>query len=172
MAKQTTFETDNGKYIFQHPGIRFSEQMKDEAKDRNGKFMPHKYYQQIMQNVIVEPAVDYAYFDELEGKKSDTFQPSETEYKLVHPGTKTVAEMDYQFLGENGIPSEVNRKEQLMKHFITVKNEPVSFKFFDELGNIEEYYEVTKVASDFKNNLEFTEVMNAASRFLGGKEVS
>lgn len=172
MAKQTTFETGKGKYVFQHPGIRFSEQMKDDAKDRNGKFMPDKYYKSIMDNVIVQPGVDYKFFDELEGDKTETIKPNDVEYTLVHPGTKKLSEMEYQFMGEKGIPSEVNIKEQLMKNIIKSNDEPVSFEFFDELGDVEEYQEVMKAARNFKDNLEFFKVMNAAARFLGGQKVS
>lgn len=171
MAKQTTFETDNGKYIFQHPGIRFSEQMKDEAKDQNGKFMPQKYHKKTMENVIVEPKVDYDYFDELEKGKTKTLKPSDTEYTLVYPDTKTISEMQYYFLDGRGRMSELNAKEQFMKHIIKVDENPVTFEFFDELGDIQEYNEVISAAKDFLEDTEFLKVVNAAGDFLRGQEV-
>src|SRR5690625_4137943 len=128
-----TFETEKGKYIFQHPGIRYSEQMKDDSKDRNGKMMWHRYYEKIMDNVIVEPKVSYEYFDELDGDKEETIKINDTEYQLVYPGTKTLSEMTYHFTDSRGLPSEVNTKEQLMKNIIRVDDNPVSYEFFDEL---------------------------------------
>lgn len=171
MAKQTEFTTDNATYVFQHPGIQYSEQMKDDATDRSGRLMPHKYYQKIMDNVIVQPAVDNAYFDELEGSKTETFKPDETEYTFVMPENKVKAEMEYQFMGKNGRPSQVNTKEQIMKHIVRVDDEPVSFDFFEELGDPAEYNEVIDAASTFFQNTEFMKVMSAASRFLRGQKV-
>lgn len=171
MAKQQTFETDNQKYVFQHPGIQFSEQMKDDSRDQNGKFMPHKYYKKIMESVIVEPKVDFSYFDELEGAEEEKVQPDETEYTLVHPGTKTTAEMEYHMMNGKGVPSEVSTKEQLMKHIIKVDGKEVSFKYFDEKGDIEEYNEVIDAASSFFRDTEFKKVMDAAGRFLRGKQI-
>lgn len=172
MAKQHTFKAKSGnEYLFQHPGIRYSEEMKDESKDQNGKFMPHRYYQKIMENVIVKPGVDYAYFDELEGDKEQTLKPFDTEFTLVYPGAKTLSEMAYQFMDGRGQPSIVKTKEGLMKHIIKIDGKPVSFDYFDETGNIEEYNDVTDEASTFYQNTEFQEVMSAARRFLGGEEV-
>lgn len=171
MSKQQTFKTDKQEYLFQHPGIRFSEQMKDEAKDQNGKFMPHKYYEQIMKNVIVQPAVDYAFFDGLEGGNTEVFESGGTEFTFVYPETKVLSQMAYRFLDGKGLPSLVSTKEELMKHIIKLDDEPVTFDYFDKYGTVEQYTKVTDAASEFFQNTEFQEVMNAARRFLNGEEI-
>lgn len=171
MAKQETFKTQHAEYIFQHPGIRFAEQMKDDAKDRNGKFMPHKYYEQIMKNVVVQPGVDYGYFDELEGEKVEVVESDGSEFELVYPGTKVLSNMAYRFQDGNGLQSQVNTKEELMKHIIRKDGEAVSYDYFDEKGTITQFTEVTDEAAVFFRDTEFQEVMNAARRFLGGEEV-
>lgn len=171
MAKQQTFKTDNGEYLFQHPGIRYSEQIKDESKDRNGKMMIHKYYEKIMESVIVQPNVNYAYFDDLEGGTEKVITSEGEDFTLVHPGTKKLSEMGYKFLDGKGVPSIVNTKEEVMKNIIRKDDKPVDFDYFDDNGTVTQYTEVTDAGLGFFKDTEFQEVMIAARRFLNGEEV-
>ncbi len=60
-------ENDNGEkfeFVLQHPGARSSVQMRDRSKNKHGQLVEENYYGEIMKHVIVEPKVDWSYFDE------------------------------------------------------------------------------------------------------------
>ena|SRR5690625_1009919 len=171
MSKQIEFKTDNATYIFQHPGIRYVDEMSDKSLDKNNRNMPHRYNELMMENVIVSPAVNYAYFDKLEGDKKEVFEINGRKYEFVNPGAKTLSEMSYHFTDGEGKPSQVKVKEQFMKHIIKYDGEVVSYDFFDELGDIREFNTVIEKSTVFVQNTEFMRVMTACRQFLNGEEI-
>lgn len=171
MSKQIEFKTNHTTYVFQHPGIRYVDEMSDKSKDRNSRPMPHRYNELMMENVIVEPGVSYAYFDELEKGKKETHEINGQEYTLVHPGSEILSKMAYYFADSEGRPSEVSMKEQFMKHIIQHDGKPVSYDFFDEIGDIKGFNEITTKAAEFMKNTEFMRVMSACRQFLNGEEI-
>lgn len=72
-GKQETFELKNddgkviGKYTFQFPGVRRTQELIDEAKNVAGIVEDKKYNEALMKHVIVEPKVSWDYWDDHEG---------------------------------------------------------------------------------------------------------
>lgn len=62
--KQTTVEIQGTEYTFQHPGVRESVRLRDRSKNKSGQLVEEKYYQELMTHVIVQPKVNWDYFDE------------------------------------------------------------------------------------------------------------
>lgn len=73
--KQATIEVgeEKRKFVLQHPGARAAVAMRDRCKNKHGQLLEENYYTEIMKNVIMEPKVNYDYFDQ-EGNE-DLFTP-------------------------------------------------------------------------------------------------
>lgn len=54
-------------YLFQHPGVRMGVQIRDRSKDQFGNLIEEKYWEQLMQHVIVKPKTDWDYWEENDG---------------------------------------------------------------------------------------------------------
>lgn len=169
MAKQEVIQVGKNEYLLQHPGIRYSEQMKDDAKDKNGKMQLDKFYQAIMRNVIFEPNVSFKYFDEIDAELTKEVEGDNAVYQLVYPGAKETALMMNRFMDGSGRPSEMRSKEQLLKHIVKIDGEEVTFEYFDKVGGIKDYNLVVSEASDFIQEFEFQKVMAESRRFLTGE---
>src|SRR5690606_11831938 len=141
------------------------------AKDSNGRTVPEKFYKLMMEHVIVSPRIDFKYFDEIEPNKEKRFKVNETEYTFVYPGAKKFAEIEFDCLDENDVPSEAKTHENLLKHIVRVNGEPVNFDFFEELEDPSEFFEVINAAAKFFVGNEFKQVMNAAISFFRGKKI-
>lgn len=63
--KQVTVE--GTEFTFQHPGTRAFAQIQDRIQTENGAPSNEKLSEEIFKHVIVEPKVDFEYFDEHEG---------------------------------------------------------------------------------------------------------
>lgn len=63
-TKQTTIEIQGTAYTFQHPGVREAVRLRDRSKNKQGHLVEEKYYQELMTHVIVQPKVNWDYFDE------------------------------------------------------------------------------------------------------------
>lgn len=66
------------KYLLQHPGVKAGVQLRGRSKDMNGNLDEEKYYGEIMSKVIVQPRVNWEYWEENEGfqevmKEASTF---------------------------------------------------------------------------------------------------
>lgn len=55
------------EYTFQFPGVKAAIDILDRSKDRFGNFTDGKYYEEIMENVIENPKVDWDYWDTHDG---------------------------------------------------------------------------------------------------------
>jgi hypothetical protein len=66
-GEQKVVEIEGTEYTLQHPGIREAVKMRDRCKDMNGQMNEEKYYSALMEHVIVQPKVNWAYFDEHDG---------------------------------------------------------------------------------------------------------
>ncbi|MCI3027686.1 hypothetical protein LMF32_00860 [Desemzia sp. C1] len=55
------------EYTLQFPGVRAAQRILDSSKQIGGIFNDEAYNSQIMESVIVEPKVDWDYWDEHEG---------------------------------------------------------------------------------------------------------
>lgn len=70
MAKigtKKTVEVQGVEYTLQHPGTRAFVQIQDRIQMDNGNSSNEKLSEEIFKHVIVEPKVDFDYFDENEG---------------------------------------------------------------------------------------------------------
>lgn len=70
MAKigtKKTVEVEGKEYTFQHPGTRAMAQIQDRIQMENGSPSNEKLSEEIFKHVIVEPKVDFDYFDENDG---------------------------------------------------------------------------------------------------------
>lgn len=67
MAKsfeQRTEEINGTTYVFQFPGIRAANEMSDRCKNQHGVVMQTKMTEEFFKHVIVEPKVNWDYFEE------------------------------------------------------------------------------------------------------------
>lgn len=170
-TKTKEFTVNGRRYIFQRPPFSEIGRITDAAKDSNGRIVPLKMYKLMMEHVIVSPRVDFRYFDEVEPVKEKKICPNETEYTLVYPGAKKIAEIEYESLDENEVPSEAKIHENLLRHIIRVDGSPVDFEFFENLEDDSEFFIVMDEAADFFRSNEFSQVMKAAISFFRGKKV-
>lgn len=74
----TNEQGEETKYLFQHPGVKGGVQLRGRAKDMNGNLDEEKYYGELMSKVIVQPKVNWDYWEENEGfqevmKEASTF---------------------------------------------------------------------------------------------------
>lgn len=67
MERQKKFKREGVEYTFQRPSMHETVKMRDRCKDRNGELVEEKYYNEIMKYVVVEPKVDWEYWDDHEG---------------------------------------------------------------------------------------------------------
>lgn len=77
-GKKETFEVADVTYTLQFPGVRRAQQILDGSKGPAGIFYDEAYNTKLMEEVIVDPKVDWDYWDEHEGyrevmDKADTF---------------------------------------------------------------------------------------------------
>lgn len=69
---QTQFTAPSGVvYTLQHPGARAKARIIDASTGKTGNFSLEKLNEQMFQHVIVEPKVNWAYFDENENGIQD-----------------------------------------------------------------------------------------------------
>ncbi|WP_100488554.1 hypothetical protein [Sporolactobacillus pectinivorans] len=67
-GEKKTIEIEGEKYTFQHPGIREAVKMRDRNKNATtGQLIEEKYYADIMSLVIVEPKVNWDYWNDHNG---------------------------------------------------------------------------------------------------------
>lgn len=66
-GKQEKHEVDGVEYLFQFPGVRKAQQILDNSKAPGGIFVDEAYNTQLMEHVIVQPKVNWDYWDEHEG---------------------------------------------------------------------------------------------------------
>ena len=92
MAKQAKVEIEGKEFILQHPGARAATQMRDRCKNKNGHLHEENFYSELMKHVIVQPKVDWDYFDQ-EGNE-ESFEP------LMQEAVKFVLH-DKSFRGSN-----------------------------------------------------------------------
>ena len=169
--KTKEFVVNGRRYIFQRPPFSEIGRITDAAKDSNGRLVPMKFYKLMMEHVIVSPRVDFRYFDEIEPVKEKKICPNETEYTLIYPGAKRIAEIEFECLDENDNPSEAKIHELLLKEVIRVNGEPINFDFFEELEDESEFFTVMDEAAEFFRSNEFSQVLKAAAAFFRGKKV-
>lgn len=55
------------EYTFQFPGVKATIELLDRCKNRFDNVVDSAYYEEIMENVIVEPKVDWDYWEEHAG---------------------------------------------------------------------------------------------------------
>lgn len=55
------------EYTFQFPGVKATIDMLDRSKNRFDNVVDSAYFQEIMDNVIVEPKTDWDYWEEHDG---------------------------------------------------------------------------------------------------------
>lgn len=70
MAKagtQKVVKVEGIDYTLQHPGVREFVRLQDRVKDDNGHPSNEKYSEEVMKIVVVDPKVDWDYFEEHEG---------------------------------------------------------------------------------------------------------
>lgn len=60
-------KVEGQEFTFQHPGTRGFAQMQDRIQLEGGKMSSEKLSEEIFKHVIVEPKVDFEYFDEHDG---------------------------------------------------------------------------------------------------------
>lgn len=77
-GKQETFEVEGVTYTMQFPGVRAAQKILDESKGFGGRFSDEAYNERLMNDVIVEPKVDWDYWDQNSGyrevmQKADNF---------------------------------------------------------------------------------------------------
>lgn len=70
MAANREVEINGTLYKFQGIPVRNRVKFRDEAKNKHGVVIEEKYYESLMKHVIVNPKVDWDYFDE----KEDDFE--------------------------------------------------------------------------------------------------
>lgn len=78
LGKQETFEFGDVEYTFQFPGVRRAQQILDASKSVGGGFVDEAYHTLLMSEIIVEPKINWDYWDDNEGyltvmNKADTF---------------------------------------------------------------------------------------------------
>lgn len=66
------------EYMFQFPGVKSTIELLDRSKNAFGNVVDSTYYEEIMENVIVIPKVDWDYWDTHDGlrevmAKADNF---------------------------------------------------------------------------------------------------
>lgn len=66
-GEKKTIEIEGMEYTFQHPGIREAVKMRDRNKDATGQLSEEKYYTDLMKLVIIEPKVNWDYWNEHDG---------------------------------------------------------------------------------------------------------
>lgn len=72
-ARKITFGTqekhtvEGVEYTFQFPGVKATIELLDRCKNRFDNVIDSAYYEEIMENVIVEPKVDWDYWEEHAG---------------------------------------------------------------------------------------------------------
>ena len=71
-------EMEEVTYLLQHPGVRAGVQLRDGAKDINGNVSEEKFFEALMQKVIVQPRTNWDYWEKNEGmmevmKQASTF---------------------------------------------------------------------------------------------------
>lgn len=66
-GKQEEQVVDGVTYLFQFPGTRKAQQILDNSKAPGGIFVEEAYHTQLMEHVIVQPKLDWDYWDEHEG---------------------------------------------------------------------------------------------------------
>lgn len=54
-------------YTFQFPGVKNTLEILDRSRNAFGNVVDSKYYEELMDNVIVEPKTDWDYWDEHNG---------------------------------------------------------------------------------------------------------
>lgn len=65
MAFEQRKEEINGtEYTFQFPGVRAANEIADRAKNADGVLMQTKLQEELWKHVVVDPKVDFDYFDE------------------------------------------------------------------------------------------------------------
>ncbi|NJI50583.1 hypothetical protein [Bacillus subtilis] len=88
-GKQKKVTIQGTEYTLQHPGTRRMVELQDEAVNLNtGKPTSADLYDLYMKEVVVDPKVNYEYFDEHEGfmelmKEVQSFLIDETQTKAV-----------------------------------------------------------------------------------------
>ncbi|AKG05814.1 hypothetical protein AAV35_012675 [Salimicrobium jeotgali] len=60
-------EVEGVTYTFQHPGTRAFAQIQDRIQVEGGKMSSERMSEELFKHVIVEPKVDFDYFDEHDG---------------------------------------------------------------------------------------------------------
>ncbi|NMH83268.1 hypothetical protein [Heyndrickxia coagulans] len=64
---QEKHTVDGVEYTFQFPGVKATIELLDRCKNRFDNVVDSAYYEEIMENVIVEPKVDWDYWEEHAG---------------------------------------------------------------------------------------------------------
>ncbi|MEK3847373.1 hypothetical protein NYE34_20990 [Bacillus sp. FSL R5-0418] len=88
-GKQKKVTIQGTEYTLQHPGTRRMVELQDEAVNLNtGKPTSADLYELYMKEVVVDPKVNYEYFDEHEGfmelmREVQSFLIDETQTKAV-----------------------------------------------------------------------------------------
>lgn len=62
--KQRTEVVNGREYKFQGIPVRHRVKFRDQAKNKHGVVNEEKYYELLMKHVVIEPKVDWEYFDE------------------------------------------------------------------------------------------------------------
>lgn len=55
------------EYTFQFPGVKATIELLDRCKNRFGNVVDSAYFEEIMENVIIEPKTDWDYWDTHDG---------------------------------------------------------------------------------------------------------
>lgn len=62
--EQRTEEINGTNYVFQFPGVRAANEITDRAKNQHGVTQQTKMTEEFFKHVIVEPKVNWDYFEE------------------------------------------------------------------------------------------------------------
>ncbi|MED4933992.1 hypothetical protein [Heyndrickxia coagulans] len=79
-GKQEKHKVAGVEYTFQFPGVKATIELLDRCKNRFGNVVDSAYFEEIMENVIIEPKTDWDYWD-------------------THDGLREVMELADNFLG-------------------------------------------------------------------------
>ncbi|KZM54909.1 hypothetical protein A3Q35_13195 [Aeribacillus pallidus] len=66
-GKQEKHTVAGVEYTFQFPGVKATIEMLDRCKNRFGNVVDSAYFEEIMEHVIVDPKVDWEYWETHDG---------------------------------------------------------------------------------------------------------
>ncbi|WP_088005603.1 hypothetical protein [Indiicoccus explosivorum] len=67
LGSKKVVEVEGTEFTLQHPGTRAYTQIQDRIQREGGMMSSEKLSEEIFKHVIVEPKVDFEYFDENDG---------------------------------------------------------------------------------------------------------